>query len=332
MNYDRKGNGHGKPRRSLDICEDPILDQALKPLWQYINRKTTVEVFVNEPCRVIVDERGGGKQFYDDSHLTIGYFKKLMSALSNNAGLQFTPDHPSLSTTLPFKHRFQGVVGPSLPQEISVAIRCKHPFKALYEDFGLSGRPLEYLLDLVRQERTIVIAGSTNTGKTTLLNLLLKEANRERRIITMEDTEELDTDHFKDRVTLLAARDENNAAPGKLSYRQLYDHCMRASPQLIVFGEISTQNAFAALGLLNTGHRGMIMTIHADTPEQVIRRKFTQNVAWSGRERMDDIPEYLRDMVDLVVQIKRRSDGMRVVTDMWEPANDNWILKNGVAA
>lgn len=332
MNHIRKQGGSGRGRRSNAICEDPILDQQLRPLWQYINKKTTVEVFVNEPCSVIVDERGGGKVFHNDPDLTIGYFKKLMSALSNNAGLQFDADQPSLSTTLPDKHRFQGIIGPSLPKEISVAIRCKHPFEALYEDFGLEGKPLEYLLEMVRQERTIVIAGSTNTGKTTLLNLLLKEANRHRRIITMEDTEELDIDHFEDGVPLLAARDESNAAPGKLSYRQLYDHCMRASPQLIVFGEISTQNAFAALGLLNTGHRGMIMTIHADQPEQVIQRKFTQNVAWSGRERMDDIPEYLKDMVDLVIQIKRQPNGMRTVTDMWEPMNDSWVLKDGIAA
>jgi pilus assembly protein CpaF len=325
----RQSGGSKRSRRSHDITDDQILNQQLQPLWNYINKKTAIEVFVNAPKQVIVDERGRGKKHYTDKELTVGYFKNLMATLANHAGLTFSADNPILSTTLPGKHRFQCAIGPSNAHEISLAIRCKHPFKATYSHFGLEGEPLPYLRDMMKAEKTIVIAGSTNTGKTTLLNLLLGEFDADRRIITLEDTQELDTERFSDRVVLLAARDEESSAPGKLTYRTLYDHCMRLSPELVVFGEISTSNAFAALGLLNTGHRGFVCTIHADRPDQVISRKFSQNVAWSGKEKMDDIPEYLRDMVDLVVQIKRSPDGMRVVTEMLEPLTNKVVYLRG---
>ena len=113
-----------------------------------------------------------------------------------------------------------------------------------------------------------------------------------------------------------------------LDYRQLYDHLMRATPDHIIFGEISTQNAFPALGALNSGVTGFMCTIHAESPEQVLNRKFDQNIAWSG-QAMPRVPEFLRELVDVIVQIKRRHDGYRRITDIYEPRNDLWSMRNG---
>src|SRR3546814_5598638 len=101
----------------------------------------------------------------------------------------------------------------------------------------------------------------------------------------------------------------------------LYDHLMRATPDRPIFGEISTQNAFAALAVLNAGMTGFMCSIHADSPEQAINRKFDQNIAWSGSV-MPKVPEYLCELVVVVVQIKRYRDGWRRITDIYEPKLD----------
>ena len=103
--------------------------------------------------------------------------------------------------------------------------------------------------------RSIVVSGSTNTGKTTLMNMLLAGLPDDRRVIAVEDTPELHLDRFWDGVGLLAAR-EASPGSGMVGWRQLYDHVVRITPDHVVFGEISTLNAFAALAALNSGVTG----------------------------------------------------------------------------
>jgi len=92
-------------------------------------------------------------------------------------------------------------------------------------------------------------------------------------------------------------------------------------------GEISIQNVTAALGALNSGIRGILCTLHAESPYQALNRKFSQNAAWSGQP-MADIPEYLHELVDLVVQIKRDPAGKRQITDLYLPKQDTYLLKD----
>ena len=196
-----------------------------------------------------------------------------------------------------------------------------------WEHLGATPAIRDYLIEAARSEQNLVIAGSTNTGKTTLLNMLLAVLEENRRVVAVEDTPELDIERFWDGVGLIAAR-EDGTGSGMMGWRQLYDHMMRITPDNIVFGEISTQNAFAALAALNSGVTGFRMTIHAESPEQAIHRKFEQNIAWSGQS-MPRVPEFLVDLVDVVVQIKRDADGYRRISDIWEPRRGRWVLKDG---
>ncbi|MHA1597535.1 MAG: ATPase, T2SS/T4P/T4SS family, partial [Alphaproteobacteria bacterium] len=234
---------------------------------------------------------------------------------------------PKLSCVLPGGHRFECLLGSSVRSGISLAIRCKHPFTPTWQQLGVNDAIRDYLLAAVMNERNIIISGATNTGKTTLLNMLLGTLPDDRRVIAVEDTPELHIDKFWDGVGLLAAR-ESNSGTGLLDWRQLYDHLMRVTPDHIVFGEISTLNAFAALAALNSGVTGFMCTIHADSPYQAIHRKFDQNIAWAG-DVMPRVPEFLTDLVDVVVQIKRTPDGFRQITDIFEPGADSFILRDG---
>lgn len=310
---------------------NPLFARILEPLAKHYADPATVEIRMSRPHRVVIDRRGEGKIVAQDDNLNQSVLEKIARSLGNVGGLHFDGDvQPKLSCVLPGGHRFEGLVGPSVRTGLSLAIRCKHPFVPDWSQVGASDRIVNYLADAVRGDQNMVISGATNTGKTTLLNMLLEFLDADRRVVAVEDTPELHIERFWDGVGLIAAR-EAGTGTGMMDWRQLYDHLMRITPDHILFGEISTQNAFAALAALNSGVTGFKCTIHAESPWQAIHRKFDQNIAWSG-EAMPRVPEFLTELVDVVVQIKRDTDGYRRITDIWEPKNDNWVLKDGKEA
>jgi pilus assembly protein CpaF len=301
----------------------------LRPLARYYDDPTTVEMRINRPKTVVVDRRGVGKVAIAAPELTVAKIEDLCKALANQTGVRFDPDDaPKLSCVIPeAKHRFECLVGASVQSEVSLAIRCKHPFTPTWEQVGVGPELLGYLEEVIMGGRNLIVSGATNTGKTTLLNKLLEFLPDNRRVVAVEDTPELHIDRFWDGVGLIAAREEATSS-GMVTWRELYDHQMRITPDHVMFGEISTQNAFAALGALNSGITGFACTIHAESPLQVLKRKFVQNVAWAGQQ-MADIPEFLAELVDVIVQIKRDATGFRRITDIYEPRNKHWIMEDG---
>ena len=307
---------------------NPLYSRILAPLAAHYDDPSTVEIRMNRAGWVVTDRRGEGKKTVEDEALTLAAVESISLSLGNARGFTFDPDHsPKLSCVLPGGHRFEILVGASVRSGLSLAIRCKHPFTPTWEQAGVSDSVRAYLIEAVQAEANMVISGATNTGKTTLLNMILDIIAPHRRVIAVEDTPELHIEKFWDGVGLIAAREVGTGA-GMLGWRQLYDHLTRITPDHILFGEISTQNAFAALAALNSGVTGFMCTIHAESPWQAIHRKFDQNIAWAG-ETMPRVPEFLSELVDVVVQIKRDRDGWRRISDIWEPKNDRYILQDG---
>jgi len=305
------------------------ISTILRPLAVFYDDPATVEMRMTKPGQVIIDRRGEGKKTIPAPNLTLAAIENICRSLANVSGVKFDPElAPKLSCVIPeVRHRFECLVGASVQSGISMAIRCKHPFMPSWDLVGCSPAVVDYLKRAILREANMIIAGATNTGKTTLMNKLLEFLPDDRRVVAVEDTPELHIDRFWDGVGLLAAR-EASTSSGMIDWRQIYDHCMRATPDHILFGEISTQNAFAALAALNAGVTGFMCTIHAESPTQVIHRKFDQNIAWSG-QTMPKVPEFLSELVDVVVQIKRSTDGYRRITDIYEPVNDNWVMRDG---
>ncbi len=308
---------------------DAVLSSIMKPLARYFDEKDVIEVRVNEPCRVVVDRRGRDLQYYDDDSINIGRIEHICRALVNRHGMdRFDPDkNPKVSCIIPdVRHRFECLVGASVQGGISLAIRCKHPFVPTWDQLDANQAVQEYLYDAVATTKNIVISGATNTGKTTLLNMMLEIVPSSRRVIAVEDTPELQLDKFDHPVGLLADRDSSTKkSGGRVSWQNLYDHIMRITPDHIIFGEISTENAWPALAALNSGVTGFMCTIHAESPHQVLNRKFQQNITWSGKT-MHDVDKYLTELIDVVVQIKRGTDGYRKITEIYEPKTNTTVF------
>ncbi|MDR3249464.1 MAG: CpaF/VirB11 family protein [Mycoplasmataceae bacterium] len=302
----------------------------LAPLSTFYSDPLTIEMRLVKAGMVVIDRRGCGKVEIKAPNLTIGNIENMCRALANFQGVAFDPETtPKLSCIIPeAMHRFECAVGPSVPSGVSLAIRCKHPFSPTWKQIGIEDTTVTYLQDIITTSKNIIVSGATNTGKTTLLNKLLEFLPDDRRVVAVEDTSELSISRFWDGVGLLASR-EANIQNGMLDWRQLYDHQMRITPDHVIFGEISTQNAFAALAALNSGITGFMCTIHASSPDQVIQRKFEQNIAWTGQV-MPRIAEFLSELIDVIIQIKREHDGSRIISDIFEPNHNRWIIQNNV--
>ncbi len=311
-----------------EVMSDILLEQLLKPLAEFYDHADVVEVRMSEPEKIIIERRNLDNRTSEQDAPRLTHFQlvKICRALANSKGLRFSEDeHPKVSTTLPDGHRFECLMGAASSGHLSLSIRCKHPHEISFANMGLDGEMVEYILNALDQQANIVISGGTNTGKTTLLNKLLSHLPEERRVVSVEDTPELDVSRFNDGVALFAARDASQGV-GLQTWQQLYDHMMRISPESIIFGEISTQNAFNALNVLNTGARGWMCSVHADRPEMVSSR-FQQNINASGETMDADF--FMKQMVDLVIHITRDLSGKRRITDIWEMKNNIYIMKNG---
>lgn len=306
-----------------------LLDEMLKPLSAYYADIELEELRMVQPEQVILVYRGGEIKKLEDKALTWKRIVYICKALANTMKLKFhVENEPNLSTTTPEGHRFECLCGPSVGKKISLLVRVKHAKEITLYDMGLCDAAIAYIQAALDRQANFIISGGSFTGKTTLLNNLLGRLPEDRRVISKEDTPELETERFWQGVALFAAREESQGT-GQRTYSQLYNHSMRASPDNIVFGEISLQNAKAALSALNTGARGFFCTVHAEGPELVAQR-FDDNINTAG-EHSGDVQEYMTRLVDIVIQIRfDENTGQRFISELYEMKTKRYVMKGGI--
>lgn len=300
---------------------DAVLDDALEPLLAFLKRKNLVELSCNRPGEIWSEIAGEGWRCDSAPALSLKHWSKLCYILANKAGQRFDiEEQPFVSTRLPGGHRFEANLGKSVRSGVSVSIRMKRKIQLEYEDFGLGGEYQARVLDDIAAGANVVISGGTSSGKTTLFNKMIEAIPSDRRIISMEDTAELDVPH-RNRVEHDLARHSDG---GSVGYAEKFDHAMRSRPDQILLGELSMKNAFPALLLLNSGHRGFMMTMHADSAHLALEEGFYQRIALSGHGNVGQeyLASYLRKTVDLVIQIAKVERDKRRITELWWPVRN----------
>ncbi|MBN9344453.1 MAG: Flp pilus assembly complex ATPase component TadA, partial [Holosporales bacterium] len=166
----------------------------------------------------------------------------------------------------------------------------------------------------------ILISGGTSSGKTTFMNMLLQSIPKDKRILILEDTRELNVPH-ENHVHYVVSRNEKNPT---LDYPQMIDHLMRSRPDIILMGELSMANSYPILRLLNSGHAGFMCTLHANSCEAALSWAIPQNIAFSGHETKG-VKEFLYEAVDLVIQLHRNDQGKRYVGELLFPKTQQII-------
>ncbi len=315
------------------------LNAYLAPLAPWLNRADVTDLLINRPGEVWVESAGGGMKREAAPDLTEQSLQRLARQIAAASSQGVNREQPLLSATLPDGARVQIVAPPATRGTLAMAVR-KHMMSDLsMDDLGREGlfeaahrtdtvrqaaadAELGAMLDAgdlmgflraaVKRRKTIVISGGTGTGKTTLLNALVKEIDRGERLVVIEDAPEVRLDH-PNSVGLVAVRGDLGEA--KVDADSLLAASLRLRPDRILLGELRGKEAFAFLRAVNSGHPGSLTTVHADTPagalDQIALLALTSGVdlGW------DKVKTYVTRVIDVVVQLER-ADGARRVTEI----------------
>ncbi|MDN3644628.1 P-type DNA transfer ATPase VirB11 [Pontixanthobacter aestiaquae] len=309
------------------------LDSFLAPLAPVLARDDVTDIFINRPCEVWIESIGGGITVETIETLNeqmLGRLSRQIAA-ANSQGIN--RNQPLLSASLPDGSRVQIIAPPATRAGHAIAIRRHVASNMSLKDWGdgeaflqleagkaaidrertyqtLGGtEAVEFLRSAVVNRRNILISGGTSTGKTTFLNGLLAEIPANERLILIEDTEELKLAH-RNAVGMIAARGQMGEAD--VSAEDLLIAALRMRPDRIILGELRGSEAFTFLRAVNTGHPGSVTTIHADTPQRAIEQLALLVLQTGSRLSRDDVRHYVRESIDVFVQLERREGKRRV--------------------
>ncbi len=291
---------------ALERTVDEVVNRVvgLGPLESLLHDDTITDILVNGPTQIWVD-RGRELELTD---LSFGSSRELMATVERAIsvlGLRIDRASPMVEGRLADGSRLHVAIPPAAVDYPVMAIRrfsgAVKSFDQLVTIDGASTAEVQYLKEAVERRRTIIVSGGTGAGKTTLLNLLASQVPVAERMVTIEDAAELS---FPGHVVRLEARVPNAEGAGEITIRQLLRSALRLRPDRIVVGEVRGVEALDLIGALNTGHRGSMSTVHANSPEEAIWRLETLALLDSSASA-EAIRRQLFAAVDLVVQMER---------------------------
>lgn len=284
---------------------------GLGPIQALMDDPDITDVLVNGPSEVWVD-RGAGLERSSVSFPSPGAIVAVVERVIAPLGLRIDRTMPMVDARLPDGSRLHAVLPPASVDSPLIAIRRFSQRVSDLDDLvaagTLSSDDAALLVAAVRSRKTLVVSGGTGAGKTTLLNLLAAHIPDNERVVTIEDAAELS---LPGHVVPLEARPANAEGAGEITIRQLVRSALRLRPDRIIVGEVRGAEALDLIIALNTGHRGSMTTVHANSPLEAMWRLQTLALA-SGVASEQAVTRQLRAAVDLVVQIER-TDGGRVV-------------------
>jgi pilus assembly protein CpaF len=298
-----------------------VLDEllGLGPLEPLLKDPTITDILVNGHARVFVERYGvlepSAVRFKDEKHL-LRIIQKIVSAV----GRRIDESSPMVDARLADGSRVNAVVPPLALDGALLSIRkfARVPIgmDRLVEIGSIPAEMAEVLKAVVGSRRNVLISGGTGSGKTTLLNAMSAYIDGRERIVTIEDSAELQLQ--QQHVVRLETRPPNIEGRGEINQRDLVKNALRMRPDRIILGEVRAGEAFDMLQAMNTGHEGSMTTVHANTTRDALSR-VEQMIGMSGI----DIPArssraQIASAMHVVVQVARLSDGRRKVISVSE--------------
>lgn len=289
------------------------------PINPFLLDPEITEVMVNGPYSVYVEKRGKiqltNVKFRDNDQVMY-VIDKIVSPL----GRRIDESSPMVDARLPDGSRVNAIIPPLAINGPTITIRkfSKDPYgiEDLIE-FGTITRDMAQFLDAcVKAKLNVFISGGTGSGKTTTLNVLSSFIPNNERIVTIEDSAELQLS--QDHVVSLESRPANVEGKGAVSIRDLVKNSLRMRPDRIVIGEVRSEEALDMLQAMNTGHDGSLATGHANSPRDMIARLETM-VMMAGLELpVKAIRQQIAGGIDLIIQCSRLKDGTRKIVNITE--------------
>jgi pilus assembly protein CpaF len=309
-------SGIERDRLAQEVVDEVFGFGPLEPL---LHDNTVSDILVNTYNQVYVERRGKLEKtnvvFKDNKHLM-----HIIDKIVSGVGRRIDESSPMVDARLPDGSRVNVVIPPLAVDGPIMSIRRfgSTPLGAadLLRNLALTAPMLEVLQGAVRARLNIVVSGGTGSGKTTLLNVLSGFISPDERIVTIEDSAELQMK--QEHVVRLETRPPNVEGNGAVRQRELVINALRMRPDRIVLGEVRGEETLDMLQAMNTGHDGSITTIHSNTPRDALSR--LETMAMMGEVKLPEkaIKAQIASAVHLIIQTSRMADGTRRVTHITE--------------
>jgi pilus assembly protein CpaF len=304
-----------------DRLSREVLDEVfgLGPLEPLLQDRTINDILVNSHKEVYVERAGvlerTNVSFKDDAHLM-----HIIDKIVTGVGRRVDESSPMVDARLADGSRVNVIIPPLAIDGPVLSIRRFGTVPLEAEDLvankSLTPQMLELLRGAVGARINIVISGGTGAGKTTLLNVLSSFISEKERIVTIEDSAELQMK--QEHVVRLECRPPNVEGKGAVRQRELMINALRMRPDRIVMGEVRGEEALDMLQAMNTGHDGSITTVHANSPRDAIARMETMALMANLNLPEKAVRQQIASAIGIIVQISRMSDGSRRITHLTE--------------
>ena len=292
---------------------------GLGPLEPLLADQEVCDILVNSPKQVYIERRGKleltNVEFKDDEHLM-----RVIERIVSTVGRRIDESSPMVDARLQDGSRVNAIIPPLSLDGPVLSIRRfgAEPLRmaSLIEKNALTKDMADMFEMCVKARLNVLISGGTGAGKTTLLNALSSYIPDDQRIVTIEDSAELQLQ--QPHVVRLETRPPNIEGKGEVTQRDLVKNALRMRPDRIVIGEVRGGEAIDMLQAMNTGHDGSLTTIHANTPRDALARLETM-IQMTGMRLSDRaMRQQVASALDLVIQGARLSDGTRRITSISE--------------
>jgi pilus assembly protein CpaF len=304
-------------KRLYQMVSDELM--GFGPIQTLLNSDDISEVMVNGPTQVFIEQKGkitlSDAKFASNEHVL-----KIIDRIIRPLGRRVDRKWPMVDARLPDGSRVNAIIPPCAIDGPSITIRKFSKNKLGIKDLIRFGSVTEqmgtFLEACVVSRLNIVVSGGTGSGKTTLLNVLSNFIPHDERIVTIEDSAELQL--IQEHVVRLEAKPAEIDGSGRVAIRDLVINSLRMRPERVVIGECRGGETLDMLQAMNTGHDGSLTTLHANTPRDAIARMETMSMMAGMDMPIDVIRAQIASAVDLIVQQTRLDDGQRKVSYITE--------------
>ena len=299
-----------------DICNDVLGYGPLEPL---LARDDIADIMVNGANTTYIEVSGKvqktGVHFADNQQLM-----NICQRIVSQVGRRVDEASPICDARLPDGSRVNVIAPPLALDGPCLTIRKFKKDRLTLDQlqrYGSISEQAKAVLQVIGRVRcNILISGGTGSGKTTLLNCMTSCIENDERIITCEDSAELQLQ--QPHVVRLETRPPNLEGEGEITMRDLVKNCLRMRPERIIVGEVRGPEAFDLLQAMNTGHDGSMGTLHANSPREAISRLESMIMMGGYNLPVRTIREMVAGSIDIIIQASRLRDGSRKVTHITE--------------
>ncbi len=297
--------------------QDEVL--GLGPLEVFMQDPAISDILVNTYRQIYVEKYGKlqltGSRFKDDDHL-----KNIIDRIVSSVGRRIDESCPMADARLSDGSRVNAIIPPLAVDGPILSIR-RFAVDTLGLDDLVALHTLtpeigELLRCIVEGKLNVLISGGTGSGKTTLLNILSRFISSQERIVTIEDSAELQLQ--QEHVVRLETRPANIEGEGEITQRDLVKNTLRMRPDRIILGEVRGSEVLDMLQAMNTGHDGSLTTIHSNSPRDALLRIETLMAIAAKNIPNDAVKRYISSAIHVIIQVARLVDGSRKVVSVQE--------------